>query len=64
MNIRQTIPAPRGTTPSLPRSQTSDIVHDQQFDLNTASLHESAHKPLQSGNQSGFVEQGRVEQIR
>src|SRR5262245_29927743 len=45
-------------------SKASDIIHDQQFYLNTAALLDSAHKPLQGRNQAGFVEQRRVEQVR
>src|SRR5262249_41108264 len=44
-------------------SEASDLLHDHQFDLDAASLDESAHEPLQSRDEARFVEQGRMEQI-
>src|SRR5437868_935441 len=44
--------------------QASNIAEHQQLDLYPATLDEAAHKPLQSGQETGFVKEWRVKQIR
>ena len=44
--------------------QASNIAEHQQLDLYPATLDEAAHKPLQSGQETGFVKKWRVKQIR
>src|SRR5438105_10569601 len=63
MNIRETFLHDTKQRSFNIRCQTSNVAEDQQLDLDSATLDETAHEPLQGGQETGFVEEWRVKQI-